>query len=189
MGSSQTWEWQKFGTRIAIRDSEYDDSFIALILAENSDKQSKPNRIHNKFRAHGNTKTVAHRKPKLWWWHQLFTKSEVVSCKLPYSCHASVGHPSPSPGTVPKKMEETFHESKQPNAGTSYEIGTQSLSSGSRTLVYQFHHFSFTLRVYHHPKGSNIFQNGGNDFQIIGFVGEFLSETRRDTSATMYTLR
>ena len=62
--------------------------------------------------------------PKLWWWHQLFTKSEVVSRKLPYSCHASVGHPSPSPGTVPEKLGETFHESKQPNAGTSYEIDT-----------------------------------------------------------------
>ena len=124
MGSSQTWEWQNFGTRIAIRDSEYDDSFIALILAENSDKQSKPNRIHNKFRAHGNTKTVAHRNTKTLM--MTSTLHKIWSCQLQVAlfmscfCWSSFSfswHRS-------KKMEETFHESKQPNAGTSYEIGT-----------------------------------------------------------------
>ena len=52
------WEVPRLGSRIAIRDSEYDDSFIALILAENSDKHISHPRIHNKFKAHRNTKTL-----------------------------------------------------------------------------------------------------------------------------------
>lgn len=185
------WEVPRLGSRIAIRDSEYDDSFIALILAENSDKHKSHPRIHNKFKAHGNTKTVAHGNTKTVMMtstlHKIWSCQPQAALFMSCFCWSSFSFSwhrfEKNGGNFPRIKAAKCWDKLWNRYPNHYHLEVERWFT-SFTILY-LHQGFITIQ-----KEAPFFENGGNDFQgIIGFFGKFLSDNMRDTSATMHTLR